>query len=153
MARIPSVANGLLDMGALGGTAALAVGSPAWFAWLADDAARSFAFRSAEGSYTARKEHRGRRGGYWVAYRTLGGRQHKAYLGKAEELTPERLAQAALARLDAGLDNACCTRLSRPPSSRSPLANWRSCACWPPAPRTPRWRASWSWSRARSRRA
>jgi LuxR family maltose regulon positive regulatory protein len=104
MARIPSVANGLLDVGAPDGAAALAVGSPAWFAWLADDAARSFAFRSADGSYTARKEHRGRRGVYWVAYRTARGRQHKAYLGKAEELTPERLtdAAAALAGLVAG---------------------------------------------------
>jgi LuxR family maltose regulon positive regulatory protein len=97
IARIPSVADGLLDLGVPSGAAALAVGSPAWFAWLADDAARSFSFRSAHGSYTARKEHRQRRGAYWVAYRTAGGRQRKAYLGKAEELTPERLTEAAAA--------------------------------------------------------
>src|ERR687884_507525 len=97
MARIPSVTNGLLDVGAPGRPAPLAVGSPAWFAWLADDAARSFSFRSADGSYTARKEHRRRRGAYWVAYRTAAGRQHKAYLGKAEELTPGRLSDVAAA--------------------------------------------------------
>ena len=93
MARIPSVTNGLLDIGA----AVLAVGSPAWFAWLADDAARSFSFRSPQGSYTARKERRRRGGAYWVAYRTAGGRQHKVYLGRAEELTPGRLSEAAVA--------------------------------------------------------
>ena len=97
MTQIPSVADGLLQGTAAGGAAGLAVGSPAWFAWLADDAARSFSFRSPAGTYTARKERRQRGGAYWVAYRTAAGRQHKVYLGKAEELTPERLAVAAAA--------------------------------------------------------
>ena len=92
MTQIPSVTDGLLQGTAAGGAAGLAVGSPAWFAWLADDAARSFSFRSPAGTYTARKERRQRGGAYWVAYRTAAGRQHKVYLGKAEELTPERLA-------------------------------------------------------------
>jgi hypothetical protein len=77
--------------------AGLAVGSPAWFAWLAGDAARSFSFRSPAGFYTARKERRQRGGAYWVAYRTVAGQQHKVYLGKAEDLTPERLEEAAAA--------------------------------------------------------
>jgi LuxR family maltose regulon positive regulatory protein len=97
MARIPSVADGLLQETAAGGATGLAVGSPAWFAWLADDAARSFSFRSPAGAYTARKERRQRGGAYWVAYRTAAGRQHKAYLGKAEDLTLERLEEAAAA--------------------------------------------------------
>jgi LuxR family maltose regulon positive regulatory protein len=97
MAQIPSVADGLLQGPAAGGAAGLAVGSPAWFAWLADDVARSFSFRSPAGAYTARKERRQRGGAYWVAYRTAAGRQHKVYLGKAEELTPERLAEVAAA--------------------------------------------------------
>src|SRR5690242_18475974 len=97
MARIPSVANGQLDRGPQSGTAAMEVGSSTWFGWLRDDAARSFSFRGADGSFTARKEHRGRRGAYWVAYRTAGGRQHKVYLGKAEELTPSRLNEVAAA--------------------------------------------------------
>jgi ATP/maltotriose-dependent transcriptional regulator MalT len=97
MAQIPSVSDGLLLGAAAGGSGGMAVGSPAWFAWLTDDATRSFSFRTASGSYTARKERRRRGGAYWVAYRTAAGRQHKVYLGKAEDLTPERLAQAAAA--------------------------------------------------------
>jgi LuxR family transcriptional regulator, maltose regulon positive regulatory protein len=95
MTQIPSVADGLLQGTRAGGAAGLAVGSPAWFAWLTDDDARSFSFRSPAGAYTARKERRQRGGTYWVAYRTAAGRQHKVYLGKGEELTPERLAMAA----------------------------------------------------------
>jgi LuxR family maltose regulon positive regulatory protein len=91
MRRIPAVADGLL----LGAAADVAVGSPGWFAWLAGDAARSFSFRSPAGAYTARKERRQRGGAYWIAYRTAAGRQHKIYLGKGEELTPERLAEVA----------------------------------------------------------
>ena len=75
MTRIPSVTDGLLQGTAAGGAAGLAVGSPAWFVWLADDAARSFSFRSPPGTFTARKERRQRGGAYWVAYRTAGGRQ------------------------------------------------------------------------------
>ena len=97
MTQVPSVTDGVLQGTAAGGAAGLAVGSPAWFAWLADDAARSFSFRSPSGTYTARKERRQRGGAYWVAYRTAAGRQHKVYLGKAEELTSERLTLAAAA--------------------------------------------------------
>jgi len=97
LAQIPSVADGLLHRTVAGSADGLAVGSPDWFAWLADDSARSFWFQSLSGSYTARKERRRRGGVYWVAYRTVGGRQHKAYLGKADDLTPERLNQVAMA--------------------------------------------------------
>jgi LuxR family maltose regulon positive regulatory protein len=97
MAHIPSVADGLLHGTAADAATGLAVGSPAWFAWLADDAARSFSFRSPAGAYTARKERRQRGGAYWVAYRTAAGRQHKVYLGKAEDLSLERLDEAAAA--------------------------------------------------------
>jgi LuxR family transcriptional regulator, maltose regulon positive regulatory protein len=41
---------------------------------------------------------RGQRGdAYWVAYRTAAGRQYKKYLGTVAGLTPEHLAQAAVA--------------------------------------------------------
>ena len=96
MARIPSVADGRLQGTAAGGAGGLAVGSAAWFAWLADDAVRSFSFRSPAGTYTARKERRRRGGAYWVAYRTAGGRQRKVYLGKAGDLSLERLEAAPL---------------------------------------------------------
>jgi LuxR family maltose regulon positive regulatory protein len=97
MTQVPSVADGLLQGTGAGGVDGLVVGSPAWFAWLADEAARSFSFRSPSGAYTARKERRQRGGTYWVAYRTAAGRQHKVYLGKAEDLTSERLDEAAAA--------------------------------------------------------
>src|SRR4029453_12799369 len=99
MAQIPWVTGGRVRGTAGSAAAGVAVGSPGWFAWLADDAARSFSFRSPSGAYTARKERRQRGGTYWVAYRTVAGRQHKLYLGKAEDLNLERLdaAGAALA--------------------------------------------------------
>ena len=96
MARIPLVADGLL-LGAGDEDPPLAVGSRAWFAWLADGSVRSFAYRSAAGRYTARKEQRRRGGNYWVAYRTVDGRQHKRYLGKSEDLTSTRLTAVAVA--------------------------------------------------------
>ena len=70
------------------------MGSPEWFAWLSDASTRSFSFRSPEGGFTARRERRQRGGMYWSAYRTAEGRQRKVYLGKADELTGERLAEA-----------------------------------------------------------
>jgi LuxR family transcriptional regulator, maltose regulon positive regulatory protein len=70
------------------GAAPIAVGSPAWFAWL--EQATRFAFRDPAGAFTARREARGR-GAYWRAYRTVDGRQRRAYLGRSADLTPERL--------------------------------------------------------------
>ena len=64
MKQIPLVADGLLLGMAASGAAGLTVGSPAWFAWLADGAARSFSFRSPAGAYTARKERRQRGSAY-----------------------------------------------------------------------------------------
>jgi hypothetical protein len=42
MTQIPSVADGQLQGTAAGEEAELAVDSPAWFAWLADDTTLSF---------------------------------------------------------------------------------------------------------------
>jgi predicted ATPase/DNA-binding CsgD family transcriptional regulator len=74
----------------------LQVGTPAWYAWLST--ARSFAFRSASGSFTARKEPASnKRGGeYWRAYSRRDGQLHRVYLGKSEELTLDRLNSAAV---------------------------------------------------------
>ena len=69
--------------------APLTVGTPAWFAWLEE--ATAFTFTSPSGSFSARKERRTRGGWYWKAYRTVHGTLHRAYLGKAEDLTLERL--------------------------------------------------------------
>src|SRR5689334_11214316 len=74
--------------------------TPAWFAWL--EQATRFAFRGPSGHFTARKEWQAR-GGYWKAYRTSHGALHRVYLGKAQDLTLDRLnhAAATLAAADA----------------------------------------------------
>jgi LuxR family transcriptional regulator, maltose regulon positive regulatory protein len=77
-----------------GGLESIAVGSPAWFTWL--EQARVFTFRSTAGTFTARQERRERGGAYWRAYRTIRGRQHRAYLGRSADLTPARLWAAAV---------------------------------------------------------
>jgi len=63
------------------------VGSVAWQEWLKDARTTTFHVNHQRGSFTARKEQRQRGGSYWYAYRTQGGRLHKGYLGRAEELT------------------------------------------------------------------
>ena len=84
----PRVAETML-IGPDGGASTIPVGSPAWYTWLED--ATTFAFRSTQGSFTARKERRGLRGWYWKAYRKSGGTLHRAYLGKSADLTLDRL--------------------------------------------------------------
>jgi LuxR family maltose regulon positive regulatory protein len=69
------------------------VGSPAWFAWL--EAATTFAFTDAAGSFTARKERSGRSGAYWKAYRMRDRMLRRVYLGKSSDLTLVRLQAAA----------------------------------------------------------
>src|SRR5215210_2682879 len=69
----------------------IAVASPSWIAWLTDPETRSFSFQGPSCRYTARKEYRSRGGEYWIAYRKQGGKLHKAYLGKAEDVTLARL--------------------------------------------------------------
>jgi class 3 adenylate cyclase len=71
----------------------IVVGSPAWYAWLED--AATFAFASAQGRFTARKERRGQTGWYWKAYRKHSGILHRAYLGKSTDLTYDHLTAIA----------------------------------------------------------
>ena len=123
MTRIPFVANGMLQMAAAREAAGVVVGSPAWFAWLADDSARSFTFRSPAGDYTARKERRQRGGAYWVAYRTAAGRQYKKYLGTAPDLTPEQLSDAAGA-LAARIADAAATASDSAAGPKNRRAVW-----------------------------
>src|SRR2546421_10354416 len=96
--RIPHVIDdqlNLLDDTDSSLSSAILVGSAAWYAWL-NDAARSFAFRSDRGTLTAQREQQHGHW-YWYAYRTRYGQLHKAYLGKPEELTRERLYDVAAA--------------------------------------------------------
>src|SRR5918997_1216736 len=100
--RIPQVADGVLRVLDPSGGPEIAVASPSWIAWLTDPATRSFSFQGTSGRYTARKEHRSRGGEYWIAYRKQGGKLHKAYLGKAEDVTLARLEDVAAAMADRG---------------------------------------------------
>src|SRR5437588_12931348 len=74
--------------------APIVVGSDAWYTWLVDQHIQSFSFRHSLGTLTARRERK-RHGWYWYAYRKRAGRLRKAYLGKTEQLTIERLSAAA----------------------------------------------------------
>jgi hypothetical protein len=104
MARItPSVNTTSLSYQLGAQHVTIRVGSQQWWEWLADEHTTTFRFSDTVGSFTARRELK-RGGWYWYAYRKRGGKLHKAYLGKAEELTPELLAEVAatLATLQPG---------------------------------------------------
>src|SRR5437763_5100035 len=96
--RLPLVSdNHVLWLDGVGEQIApVVVGSGAWYTWLADQQIQSFSYRNPLGSFTARRERK-RHGWYWYAYRKRAGRLRKAYLGKTEELTLERLNAVALA--------------------------------------------------------
>src|SRR5918997_4254496 len=94
--RTPYVADGMLHVPGLGGGPEVEVDSASWAAWLTDPSTRSFSFQGPSCRYTARKERRARGGEYWVAYRKQGGKLHKTYLGKAEDLTLARLGDVAM---------------------------------------------------------
>jgi len=80
-------------IGREGAASSIAVGSPSWYAWLED--ATTFAFTSAQGGFTARKERSGQTGWYWKAYRKRDGTLHRAYLGKSADLSLDRLTAIA----------------------------------------------------------
>jgi len=69
----------------------LQVGTSAWYAWL--QTATLFRVRSSFGTFTMRREQAGHKQGawYWRAYRKRGGTLQRVYVGKVEEVTPERL--------------------------------------------------------------
>ena len=98
---LPVVSDNLLhvlDRGANERTPVV-VGSERWYTWLADEQNRSFSFRNSLGTFTVRRERK-RHGWYWYVYRKSGGKLRKAYLGKAEEVTLERLSAVAATLLD-----------------------------------------------------
>lgn len=64
------------------------VGSQDWFTWLTQNTV--FVVDGPASRYTARREER-RGHTYWYAYRRREGKLAKAYLGKSDELTTERL--------------------------------------------------------------
>ncbi|HKF35398.1 MAG TPA: LuxR C-terminal-related transcriptional regulator [Ktedonobacteraceae bacterium] len=94
--RLPLVSNDLLLLPDKPGEqhAPVLVGSDVWYTWLTSESARSFTFRSQLGTFTARRERK-RNGWYWYIYRKHQGKLHKAYLGRAKELSLERLTSVA----------------------------------------------------------
>jgi LuxR family maltose regulon positive regulatory protein len=99
----------------------IVIGSDAWFAWL--DTHGGFRFESALGSFTARKEQRGKHH-YWYAVRRQAGKLRRMYLGSAADLTPERLAwvAAALAAPPTGAPHPAPALPSLPPVLQTRLA-------------------------------
>src|SRR6266566_5620741 len=101
------------------------VGTPTWYAWLEE--VSTFAFSGNMGTFTARKEPKLSGGElYWKAYRKRDGKLYRAYLGKSQDLTLERLhaiaAVLAGARDDAeSLDVPEEGRASKRPSSDLPI--------------------------------
>ena len=82
----------------------IVVGTDAWYTWLIDQHIQSFSFKHPLGTFTARRERK-RHGWYWYAYRKREGRLRKAYIGKTEKLTLERLnAVAVLIGLSNNID-------------------------------------------------
>lgn len=68
------------------------VGSVNWFKWLAEPQSASFNYEDSAGKFNARKESRKTsQNEYWSAYKRLGGRLRKVYIGLNDQLTPERL--------------------------------------------------------------
>ena len=65
----------------------------AWFAWL--DSVPSFTFQGQHGQLTVRKESRQRGDRYWYAYRRVGQKMVKKYLGRTTDLTLARLEEIA----------------------------------------------------------
>jgi len=87
----PHVEQGTLTLREPDAEHTIAVGSSAWFEWL--ETATGFTFACAHGTFTARRERSssGRGAWYWRAYQHRAGTRRRAYLGKAAELSLERL--------------------------------------------------------------
>jgi LuxR family maltose regulon positive regulatory protein len=70
-----------------------------WFAWL--EGVSSFSFQGQQGQLTVRKEARPRGTQYWYAYRRIGPKMAKKYLGRSADLTLARLEDTAATFLTA----------------------------------------------------
>jgi len=77
------------------GQTAIALDTPAWFAWL--EQASRFAYTTGGARLTARKQPRGQHA-FWYGYARCAGRVRGVYLGRSMDLTAARL-QAGLIQL------------------------------------------------------
>ena len=85
-----------------GGASEIRLDSPEWFAWLDAPTTTRFAYPIYDrrcgyivGVMTVRKESRQRGGWYWTAYRRVGAKLHKHYLGRSATVTQVRLTMIA----------------------------------------------------------
>jgi class 3 adenylate cyclase len=87
----PHVEQGTLTLRGPGAEHTIAVGTPGWFEWL--ETATAFTFAHSQGTFTAPRERAssGRGDWYWRAYQHRAGTRRRAYLGKAAELSLDRL--------------------------------------------------------------
>jgi LuxR family maltose regulon positive regulatory protein len=101
--QTPHVDQGTLTLRQPDEEHTIAVGSPAWFRWL--ETATAFTFASSYGTFTARRERSssGRGDWYWRAYQHRAGTRRRAYLGKAAELSLERLQTVVAQFANAGV--------------------------------------------------
>lgn len=90
----PLIENGVLHFIQDGAEQTIAVGSDAWTAWL-NDATRFYVKNQQHGHFSCRKETRQRGSAYWSAYRRVHGRMYRIYVGKDDDLTPQRLDEIA----------------------------------------------------------
>ena len=121
--RTPVVEQGVLVLESGDGPTGIVVDTPAWFAWLAS--ATTFRFVGAEGPFTARQERpsHGRGSRYWKAYRRLGAKLYRLYLGPSDGLTLEQLRRTAAALADReqpGATNGPRARVGSPEGPASP---------------------------------
>lgn len=93
--KTPLAADGFLRE--TDGISVVALGSLDWFAWLQDERHHTFHFAHPTGGFTARREHKQRGHGYWVAYRQFHNKLYKSYLGKTEALTETHLCDVSKA--------------------------------------------------------
>jgi LuxR family transcriptional regulator, maltose regulon positive regulatory protein len=106
----PHVEQGTLTLREPGAEHTIAVGTPGWFEWL--ETATAFTFAHSHGTFTARRERSssGRGDWYWRAYHHRAGTRQRAYLGKAAELSLERLQTVAAQLANAGIHPGAGTR-------------------------------------------
>ena len=96
------------------GAACIPVGSSEWFGWLSQQT--RFSFQGKNGHFSAQCEIRSEKP-FWYAYRRRAGKLYKQYLGKSEELTPERLEHGCIALAGKTL----LDQFANQPGSEAPL--------------------------------
>lgn len=87
MSKLPTVAQQMLEADGV----IVELSSPQWFDWVNKHVSFRYEPTSTTTGFTARAE----KSGYWYGYRKVAGKLHKRYIGKAEELTVERLEEIA----------------------------------------------------------